>query len=192
MPRRRSRGIQSEPPGIPYLGDRCDPHGSQRSPKQGRPGGSLWIPLERGLGDQDLHDKTRRRGPTLTDLFGHSPDSRRTYPPGLCPGATFATVEYGVPLMRPKWVHHPWAHQEDGQGKESRQAGGPPHLPHGYRTSTTSTTTTEGPGDLSGHIQPSEHAEDPEPERPAGGQACCRVFPPFSYEDKLASQAGSS
>ena len=94
--------------------------------------------------------KTRCQGPTLTSLFGHSPGRRRAHPSGLCPGATVATVEHGVPLMRPKRVHRPWAHHEDGQGKESRPAGGPPNLPHGYPTSTASATTTEGLGDLPG------------------------------------------
>ena len=46
-----------------------DPHGSQRTPRRGRPGGSLGSPLECFLGYQDLHNKTRRRGPTLTNLF---------------------------------------------------------------------------------------------------------------------------
>ena len=109
-----------------------DPPGSQCLPSQRRPGGSRWFSLKHGLGNQDLHDKERRRGPTLTNLFGHSPGSRRTYPPGLCPGATVATVEHGVPLVRPKRVPQPWAHQEDEQGKESGSAGGPPCLPQRY------------------------------------------------------------
>ena len=43
-----------------------------------------------------------------------------------------ATVEHGVPLVWPKRVHQPWAHQEDRQGNESGLAGGPPRLHHGY------------------------------------------------------------
>ena len=120
-----------------------DPPGSQRSPRRRRPGGLRWFSLEHGLGNQELRDKARRRGPTLTNLFGHSPGSRRTYPPGLCPGATVTTVEHGVPLVRPKWVHRQWAHQEVGQRKESRLAGGMPYLPHGYLTRWTSTTTAK-------------------------------------------------
>ena len=141
--------------GVPLAGfkiDVGDPPRSQRSPRQRRPGGSRWFSLERGLGNQDLRDKARRRGPTLTNIFGHSPGSRRTYPPGLCPGATVATVEHGekIPLVRPKWVHRLWAHQEDGQGKKSRPVGGPAHLLHGYRTSSTSITMAKGLGDLPG------------------------------------------
>ena len=46
-----------------------DPRGSQRPPRRGRPGGSPESPLECCLGYQDLHDKTRCRGPTLTNPF---------------------------------------------------------------------------------------------------------------------------
>ena len=38
-------------------------------------------------------------------------------------------MKHGVPLMRSKWVHHPWAHQEGEQGKGSRLADGPPICP---------------------------------------------------------------
>ena len=34
-------------------------------------------------------------------------------------------------LMRSKWVHRLWAHQEGEQCEGSRQADGTPHLPHG-------------------------------------------------------------
>ena len=42
-----------------------------------------------------------------------------------------ATVDHGVPLMRSKWVHRLWAHQEGEPDKDSRPVDGPPHLPHG-------------------------------------------------------------
>ena len=95
-------------PPVGFKTDVGDPFGSQRSPRQRRPGGSL-LPYERGPGGWDTTVKTRRRGPTLT-FFGHSPDNRRTCPPGLCLGATVAIVEHGVPLMWSKWVHRQWAH----------------------------------------------------------------------------------
>ena len=66
-------------------------------------------------------------------LFGHSPGGRRAWPPGPCPGATAATVEHGVPLMRSKWVHRTWAHQEGTQGQGSRLADGPPICPKAPR-----------------------------------------------------------
>ena len=40
-----------------------------------------------------------------------------------------AIVEHGVPLVRPKWVHRLWAHQEDGQGERPRLVDGPPICP---------------------------------------------------------------
>ena len=88
--------------------------------------GSRYFPVKRGLGKQDLRDKTRRRGPTLTNPFGHSPGTRRTRPPGLCSGATVATVEHGVPLMRPKWVtaRGPTKKMEKGRNQD-RQVGRP-------------------------------------------------------------------
>ena len=42
-------------------------------------------------------------------------------------------MEHGVPLMRSKWVHHQWAHQEGEQGKGSRLADGPPICPTATR-----------------------------------------------------------
>ena len=75
------------------------------------------------------------------------PTSRRTWPPGLCPGATVATVEHGVPLMRSKWVHHLWTHQEGEQGKGSRLADGAPICP---------ATTRQGR-----HRQPRLRAREP-------------------------------
>ena len=89
-----------------------------------------------------------------------------------------ATVEHGVPLVRPKWVHRLWALQEGGQGNESRPAGGPPHLPHGYLTSSTSTTTAKGLGDLPGSPPTRQTTRRTrEPERPTGGQARSWVSP---------------
>ena len=39
-----------------------------------------------------------------------------------------ATVEHGVPLMRSKWVHRTWAHQEGTQGQGTRLADAPPPI----------------------------------------------------------------
>ena len=43
--------------------------------------------------------------------------------------AIVTTVEHRVPLMRSKWVHHQWAHQEGEQSKGSRLADGPSSAP---------------------------------------------------------------
>ena len=37
---------------------------------------------------------------------------------------TVATVEHGVSLVLPKWVHPMWAQDEDGQDQDSSKAGG--------------------------------------------------------------------
>ena len=48
-------------------------------------------------------------------------------------GNYVATVEHGVPLMRSKWVHRTWAHQEGTQGQGTRLADGPPICPTATR-----------------------------------------------------------
>ena len=97
-------------------------------------------------------------------------------------------MEHGVPQMRSKWVHHQWAHQGGEQGKDSRPADGPPHLPHGNRTRTASTTTTKDRMAFRGHPQPGDDAEVPGTRTPGRRPGS----PPGSSlrtgeEDKLAS-----
>ena len=72
-----------------------------------------------------------------------------------------ATVEHGVPLVLPKWVHSLWAQDEDGQGQEPSQAGGFTLRP---RESQARSTPTEGsgPGVLPGPRITPEDTEDPE------------------------------
>ena len=121
-------------------------------------------------------------------LLGHSPGGRRAWPPGLCPGATVATVESGVPLMRPKWVRRTWAHQGDAQGQGTRLADGPPHLPHGVRTNTASTTKAKDRGTPRGPPQSgSRHGGPGDPGAWQEARLTPGNQPPERDEDKLAS-----
>ena len=70
------------------------------------------------------------------------------------------TVEHGVPLMRSKWVHCMWAHQEGTQGQGTRLADAP-HLPHGVPTHAASTNKARDPGTLRGPLDPEAGVEVP-------------------------------
>ena len=73
---------------------------------------------------------------------------------GIRASGSVAIVEHGVPLMRSKWVHRLWAHQEGEQGQGSRLADGTPHLPHGDKTGIAPTTTAKDQGTSQGPLQP--------------------------------------
>ena len=74
-------------------------------------------------------ESKNRRGPSLAKLFGHSPGStksksRRDYARGLLS----QQWNMGFPFCGQSGSTT-WAHQEDGQGKESKLVDGPAHLP---------------------------------------------------------------
>ena len=121
-------------------------------------------------------------------LFCHSPGGRRTWPPGLCPGATVATVEHGVPLMRSKWVHRTWAHQGGTQGQDTRLADGPPPSARQRPDARGIDNHGKRPGDPPGTFRPGRRHGGPgdldarqESRLIPGNQ------PPACEEDKLAS-----
>ena len=72
-----------------------------------------------------------------------------------------ATVEHGVPLVLPKWVHSLWVQDEDGQGQEPSQTGGFTFRPREGQARPTPTEGS-GPGGLPGPRIKLEDTEDPE------------------------------
>ena len=120
-------------------------------------------------------------------LFGHSPSSRRAWPSGLCPGATVATVEHGVPLMRSKWVHRTWAHQGGTQGQGTRLADGPPICPTASRRTRHRQPRQRTRGPL-GPPQPgSRHGGPGDPGARQEARLTPGNQPPARDEDKLAN-----
>ena len=120
-------------------------------------------------------------------LFGHSLGGRRAWPPGLCPGATVATVEHGVPLMRSKWVHRTWAHQGGTQGQGTRLADGPPICPATSRRTRhrQPRPRTGGPPGAPSTRKKTRRSRGPR--RPARGQAHPREPTSTREEDEPAS-----
>ena len=95
-----------------------------------------------------------------------------------------ATVEHGVPLMRSKWVHRTWAHQEGTQGQGTRLADGPPICPAASRHIRHRQTRQETRGPL----DPEDGVEvpgTPTPGRRLGSPPGANLH--TREEDKLAS-----
>ena len=119
--------------------------------------------------------------------FGHSHSGKRAWPPGLWPGATVATVEHGVPLMRSKWVHHTWAHQGGAQGQGTRLADGPPICPTASGR-TRHRQPRQRTGDPPGPPRPgSRHGGPGDPGAWQEARLILRNQPPAREEDELAS-----
>ena len=113
----------------------------------------------------------QRRRPgvgTHFDLFlVMAPAAAEAKPSGPCPGATVAAVEHGVPLVLPKWVHHPWAQHEDGQDQGAVQSSRAPHA-------SLEPVGCKGPW---GHSHPGREEGPREPEAPAGPDSLSGIKP---------------
>ena len=92
-------------------------------------------------------------------------------PPPFGASIFVATVEHGVPLMRSKWVHRTWAHQEGTQGQGTRLADGPPICPMASRGTRhrQPRQRTGGPSGAPSTRKKTRRSRGPR--RPVGGQA---------------------